>query len=283
MFIFKQVEQCKQYLNHQKNLGRTISFVPTMGALHQGHMALIRYAKTISDITVCSIFVNPTQFNDPNDLVAYPNTPVEDRRMLIHESCDVLFAPDVSQVYLEGEAAYQLDVDLGSLTQVLEGEHRPGHFEGMMQVVNRLLEIVEPNYLIMGDKDYQQKTIVDAMIDALKLNVELKTVPIVREADGLARSSRNVRISQEHREIAPKIYEILSGLKEDLLSGSDILESMKKSKNQLKQLGFNVEYLELVDGKDLTTISDIQWVQSAVLLIAAWLGDVRLIDKLTVK
>lgn len=281
MFLYHTLSELQQYLNSRRRLGETIGFAPTMGALHSGHLDLIRHSKAHNACTVCSIFVNPTQFNDPKDLEKYPRTPEKDLAMLESVGTEVVFMPPVEEIYPPGlETTLQLE--LGQLDKVMEGAFRPGHFQGMAQVVKRLLDIVQPDRLYMGQKDFQQFSIVGHMIRQLNLPVELVMVPTVREADGLAMSSRNVRLSDAQRAAAPVIYQALSWAKTQL-GALPIAEIEKEAMQRLNLPEFRPEYFQIVDGRTLMLIvepAEHEWI---VACVASWVGEVRLIDNLELK
>ncbi|MBK7468615.1 MAG: pantoate--beta-alanine ligase [Saprospiraceae bacterium] len=215
MQTINTVLELQQTILNLKKQGKKISFIPTMGALHKGHTSLIKIGKKHADITIASIFINPTQFNNPDDLKKYPRMLDNDKLLLEKKSCDILFTPSIEEIYPKNLET-KVNIDLNELEKPMEGEFRPGHFEGMMQVVKRLLDIVMPDYLIMGQKDFQQFTIVAYMIKVLKIPVELIVAPTLREKDGLAMSSRNMRLSPKMRAISPIIYQELVKAKEDL-------------------------------------------------------------------
>ena len=278
MFVFKTVSELQQYLNSRRANGEQIGFAPTMGALHLGHLDLMRHSKAQNACTVCSIFVNPTQFNDPKDLEKYPRTPEKDLAMLESVGTEVVFMPAVEEIYPPGlDLALQLD--LNPLDQVMEGAFRPGHFQGMAQVVKRLLDIVQPDRLYMGQKDFQQFSIVGYLIQKMQLPVELVMVPTVRESDGLAMSSRNVRLSPEQRQAAPIIYRTLEWAKSQL--GLQAIAEIETAALQCLSLPeFRPEYFQIVDGKTLQPIinpTEHDWI---VACVASWVGEVRLIDNL---
>ncbi|PHN03315.1 pantoate--beta-alanine ligase [Flavilitoribacter nigricans] len=281
MYLFQRSEDLQNWLQTVRGHNRKIGFVPTMGALHAGHLSLIDQSAAANTFTVCSIFVNPTQFNDHTDLEKYPRTPARDIELLVNSGCDALFLPAVGEVYPEGLDT-GVDVSLGQLAEVMEGAFRPGHFAGVMQVVHRLLQLVLPDRLYMGQKDFQQQAIIQEMIRQLELPVELVMADIVREADGLAMSSRNVRLSPEFRSKAPLIHEILSQIKQDSEERS-VAEWKTWAHNQLEQAGFRPEYLEIVDGKTLQPVSSFKESKYIVACVAAWAGDVRLIDNVIVR
>lgn len=282
MFIFRQSDQVHSYIQSLINRNRTIAFVPTMGALHEGHMALIEQAKSKAEIVVCSIFVNPTQFNDPKDYRHYPNRAMEDKRMLEAKNCDVLFMPEVEEVYPRGEENYRLNIEMGSLVRLWEGAHRPGHFAGMMQVVKRLLDLIPAEFLVMGQKDYQQLAIVRRMIEELDISTELVGVPIVREKDGLASSSRNLRIDPDLRPQANTIYHCLKLAKKNW-PVKTVQEIEREAVENLVNHGLRPEYFSLVNGTTLEPIHEKDPAESVVALVAAWLGKVRLIDNMIIK
>ena len=276
MRIFTHTESIMAWLAQQRAEGKSIGFVPTMGALHEGHLTLIRRSKDENDITVCSLFVNPSQFDDSEDLQKYPRNHDVDMGMLVKEGCDVTFLPTVLEVYPLGLDT-KVDVELDGLDRQLEGEFRHGHFDGMMEVVHRLLQITQPHRLYVGQKDFQQHTIVKKMLTALDINIELIVCPIVREADGLALSSRNARLTPNFRAKAAQINKTLDELKKARQSGTiDELKSM--AFNQLKQAGLRPEYVEICDVKTLKPAKSWNEDKQYVALVAAWAGDVRLID-----
>lgn len=279
MFLFKRPRALDQFL--RKHAHRRIGFVPTMGALHEGHVSLVEQAKADNGLVVCSIFVNPTQFNQASDLDKYPRTIANDMQMLLEVGCDVLFLPDVSDIYPKDKRVEVPKIGLGSLEQVLEAAFRPGHFEGMLQVVNRLLEIVKPNSLYMGQKDYQQFRIVESMLDQTKSSVKLLSCPIVRECDGLAMSSRNARLSPALRKQAPKVYQTLNRAAEQIRQGEAPADVCARALEYFSaQPDFKPEYFELVDGISLKSVESIQGIYRPILLTAVWVGDTRIIDNL---
>ena len=281
MLIFKKVADLQGWLDAERAAGRSVGFAPTMGALHDGHLDLVRMAKRECDRAVASIFVNPTQFNDPKDLEKYPRTPEKDAALLLSAGCDALFMPPVAEVYPPG-ADVTIRLDFGQLDKVMEGVFRPGHFAGMATVVNRLLDIVRPQRLYMGQKDFQQLSIVRDMLSQLNSPIELVMCPTRREPDGLAMSSRNLRLTPEMRAAAPAIYQTLQWAKEAFQSRSAAVvqaEAMKK----LEGAGLKPEYFDIVDGISLLPVA--QWADSnfVVACVAAFAGEVRLIDNLVLK
>jgi pantoate--beta-alanine ligase len=278
MFVFKTVSELQQYLNSRRANGEQIGFAPTMGALHLGHLDLMRHSKAQNACTVCSIFVNPTQFNDPKDLEKYPRTPEKDLAMLESVGTEVVFMPTVEEIYPPG-LDLTLQLNLNPLDQVMEGAFRPGHFQGMAQVVKRLLDIVQPDRLYMGQKDFQQFSIVGYLIQQMQLPVELVMVPTVRESDGLAMSSRNVRLNPAQRQAAPIIYQTLEWAKSQLWLRA-IAEIETEALQHLSLPDFRPEYFQIVDGKTLQPITNPTEHDWIVACVASWVGEVRLIDNL---
>lgn len=248
-----------------------------MGALHEGHLSLLEASKAAAHVTVCSVFVNPTQFNESSDLEHYPRTPGRDIELLHKAGCDALFMPEVSEIYPEDEEVPVPEVKLGHLAQVMEGAHRPGHFEGVMQVVLRLLSLVEPDFLFMGRKDYQQLTIIREMIRQLGLNVDLVGCPTLRAPDGLAISSRNVRLSAEDRIRALAISRTLKQAREWTATMTPA-EIQDKGLAALRDAGLAPEYFTLADANNLQLVTAFQEGQEVVACVAARAGAVRLID-----
>ena len=282
MLLFKQVAGLQSWLENERRAGKTVGFVPTMGALHSGHLSLVEASRIDCDRTVVSIFVNPTQFNDPKDLEKYPRMPEKDIALLDGAGCDALFMPPVEEVYPPGQdVAVQLD--FGQLDKVMEGEFRPGHFAGMATVVNRLLEIVGPQRLYMGQKDFQQLTIVRDMLRQLGSKVELIRCPTSREADGLAMSSRNLRLSPEQRAAAPEIYRSMQAAKSALEAGESAAAVQAQALERLRAAGLEPEYFDIVDGDSLLPVATLSAGNFVVVCVAAWAGTVRLIDNLVVK
>ncbi len=280
MLLFKTVSDLQTYLSSQKKLGKTIGFAPTMGALHQGHLSLIDLANADCDISITSIFVNPTQFNDPKDLEKYPRTEAKDITLLLKAKCNVLFMPAVSEIY-PSDAEQQDRLDFGDLALVMEGAFRPGHFDGMAQVVRRLLDIVKPDKLYMGQKDFQQFNIVQNMLKQLHSDTQIVMCPIIRESDGLAMSSRNVRLPKELREKAPIIYQTLQWVREQKTKLPPSIIA-KQGLEKLNLPDFKPEYLEIVDGYTLQPIDRFEDHTFVVACVATWLGDIRLIDNIVI-
>lgn len=261
-----------------RQAGSTVGFVPTMGALHEGHAALVRQSNAETDCTVCSVFVNPAQFNDPADLERYPRLPERDVELLVKNGCGVLFLPGPEEVYPPGEP-FVKEYDLGHLDQVMEGAHRPGHFQGVARVMERLLAIVEPDRLFMGEKDFQQCAVVQHLLQQTGSPVALVRCPTVREADGLALSSRNLLLSEQERRVAPGIYQALLQARKRYLT-TPPREVERLALQQLADAGFFPEYFQIVDGNTLRPVDESKRSRFTVACTAARLGRVRLIDNI---
>ena len=258
--------------------GKTIGFVPTMGALHNGHLELIRAAGSQNDVTVCSIFVNPTQFNNAEDFRLYPRIEQEDALKLEAAQCDILFLPAAETMYPK---AAKTNFNFGELETVMEGAHRPGHFNGVALIVSKLFHVIQPHKAYFGQKDLQQYAIIKQLVTDLNFNLELVCFPIVREADGLAMSSRNRRLTEKQREIAPQLYKALQ-LAEKMLQENARVSVVKSAvTNYLKQFPeIRLEYFEIADAETLQTLPEDGSKHEAALCIAAFLGEIRLIDNL---
>lgn len=266
-----------EYLDGLRKGNKTIGFVPTMGALHQGHLSLIAIAQQHCDVVVCSIFVNPTQFNDPKDLEKYPRPIQSDIQKLEQAGCDILFNPEVNEMYAGNE---QWHLDLGELEHLLEGKFRPGHYQGVTQVVYKLFNIVKPDVTFFGQKDYQQFLVIQKMVNMLNLPVKLVMCPILREPDGLAMSSRNIHLSAEDRQHALVLSKTLKWLKESFSpAATDTLQKEGAAMISAEQ-GVNLEYFEVVDGRDLRPAN--RNSRPVVALVAAKVGATRLIDNIIV-
>ena len=282
MVIFKKVSDISLYIKRQKSTGAKVGFIPTMGALHTGHLSLVRAAKDACGIAVCSIFVNPTQFNDAEDLKKYPVTTEADIELLLGVGCDVLFLPSRDEIYPNGAAA-AATFDFGYLDTVLEGAQRPGHFKGVGQVVSRLLEIVQPDALFLGAKDFQQCKVIQSLLGkmggSLDVVPELVVCPTLREADGLAMSSRNRRLSEPQRAVAGNIYRCLVSIQAK--QGDAPFEILRKEcRDILLSKGFEPEYIALADYDTLQLLDEFDSNRKMVVLMAASLGGVRLIDNM---
>ncbi len=277
MIIFTKIEQLHPYLEAQRKQNKNIGFVPTMGALHQGHISLIKQSKNSCDITVCSIFVNPTQFNDKNDLARYPRMPEKDTDLLKNGDCDVLFLPSINEIYPQKNTS---NFDFGYLDKILEGEHRPGHFNGVAQVVKRFFEIIQPHKAFFGSKDYQQVMVVKALVKQMNSKIEIIACPILREADGLAMSSRNALLSEDERQIASIIPKLMMQAK--MTVNKNGIEAAKaiviKQLSELKQV--KLDYYEICSANTLCALDDFHKNEKAISLIAVFVGKIRLIDNL---
>lgn len=276
MILFKQAKALTAYLTEQIENKRTIGFVPTMGALHDGHFSLLQQARNETQLTVCSIFVNPTQFNNPDDYKKYPVTIEKDMELLIQHGCDVLFFPSVEEIYPAGYTPKTYD--LGELETVLEGKFRPGHFQGVCQVVDRLLDIISPSRLYLGQKDFQQCQVIQRLLLLTgRTSIQLRIAPTVRERDGLAMSSRNLRLNKAQRALAPALYAELSRSKEEIQT-KPLAYIKELSVRHLSEKGFRVDYFEIADARTLAPATDM--AKPLVALVAAFLDDIRLIDNL---
>jgi len=263
-----------------KGDGKSIGFVPTMGALHSGHLSLIEEAKKQTDIIIVSIFVNPNQFNDPKDLEKYPRDIEKDVEKLIEVGCDILFSPTVEDIYPEED---NRQFDFGLIDKVMEGKHRPGHFNGVAQVVSRLFNIVNPDKAFFGMKDFQQIAIINEMVKQLKFNIEIVECPTIRELDGLAMSSRNLLLDDERRKIAPIIAQSLNESRKfaEKYSIKETIEYVESKINANELL--DVEYFEIVDGNSLQAVNSWDDADYIVGAIAVFAGEVRLIDNVVYK
>lgn len=278
MKVISSAQEMTAFSERMRDSNRPIGFVPTMGALHSGHASLVKASTTSNDVTVVSVFVNPTQFNEASDLEKYPRTYDADFKLLSDLGVDVMFYPSVDEVYPEKESkTYELD----GLDALMEGPNRPGHFNGVVQVVSRLFDIVKPHKVYFGQKDFQQLAILSYMTKKLGYGIDVIGCPTIREENGLAMSSRNVRLSEKDKNIAQVIYRTLVGLKDDLQK-IDFLEARDKALSELSKFdSVELEYLELVEPDNLkratTSSKEIQ------ACIAAWISGVRLIDNMRVK
>lgn len=277
MILFKVTETLQQYFNKLQNKNCKIGFVPTMGALHEGHLSLIKESRKACDITVCSIFVNPTQFNDKKDFEKYPVTIDSDIFLLETNHTDILFLPSVDEIYAEGINKLQ-HFDIGYLENILEGKYRPGHFQGVCNVVFRLLKIVNPNTIFLGRKDYQQYLILKKMMEQFYPAINVKAVEIAREANGLAMSSRNMRLSTNAREKAAALNRALKFIQENFgKKPVDLL--IQQAKDIILENGFEkINYVEICDAASLLPVKGDAGNKQLIALAAAFIEDVRLID-----
>ena len=274
MEIFKTQKDLELYLDSLRLEGKKIALVPTMGGLHDGHLSLVDKAKSLSEIVVVSIFVNPTQFARGEDFDDYPNTFEADKLLLESKNVDALFLPSKEEIYPHGTAS---DYKVGAIGQILCGAFRPTHFDGVAQVVKRFFEIVKPNLAVFGEKDFQQLLIIKTLVNNLSLNLKIESIPTQREDDGLAMSTRNQYLSDLDRERAPHFYSVLCYARDSILRGNSLPEAKKDA---IKRLGksFEVEYLEVLDANNLTQIET--KTTEIIIISAIRFGGTRLIDNL---
>lgn len=277
MRIFEKRLETTSFIEELKKEGKTVGFVPTMGALHKAHLDLVKRSIDENDYTAVSIFVNPIQFNNREDLEKYPRTLEGDIEKLKSVGCDLLFNPTVEEMYPE---AVTVKYSFGNLDKVLEGKFRPGHFHGVAVVVQKLFEIVIPNRAYFGRKDYQQLKVVQALVNQQNIPVEVVPCPTTREPDGLAMSSRNVHLSKTERQLAPFIYETLKEVKKKSFT-LPVEEIRRWAVKQFESRGvFKLEYFELVDEESFMPVDEMKKGNKYVACVAAWLGNVRLIDNI---
>lgn len=279
MKVLNYIAEVHDFVKEARNQGLKVGFVPTMGALHEGHISLIKRAKNENDVVIASIFVNPIQFNNPTDLEKYPRTPEADIKKLEDAACDAAFMPSVEEMYPEKN---EKTFDFGDLERVMEGACRPGHFNGVAVVVSKLFEIVTPDKAYFGEKDFQQLAIIKKMVDDLGSDVEIVPCPIIRESDGLAMSSRNVRLNAEERAIAPKIYAVLNDASSQLnaMSPKEMKEYALAKYADIQE--FEVEYVEIADEQNLKSLNEWNDSTHARIFVALQLGPVRLIDNVRI-
>jgi pantoate--beta-alanine ligase len=280
MILFNKSAEITAYIKRLQDRGKKIGFVPTMGALHEGHLSLVEASRNSNDHTVCSIFINPTQFNDPKDFTKYPVTIEKDIEFLVNAETDMLFLPGVHEVYPDGTGDLK-QYDLGYLENILEGKYRPGHFQGVCQVMRRLLEIIHPDNLFMGQKDYQQCMVVKKLLEIMHSDTVLHTCPTLREPEGLAMSSRNQRLNPEERKRALAISGVLQNLKNGLKKGN-LQHLLGAGLSTLQKSDFKVDYLEIADAETLEPVIHWDGRQKLVVLAAAFLNEVRLIDNMII-
>ena len=276
MKVYNKISELQEHISKLKSEGKTVGFIPTMGALHYGHISLVSLGMRQCDVTVVSVFVNPTQFNNPDDLLKYPRTLESDVALLSSINCDIVFAPTVEEMYPKNRKAIQLD--LGNLANLMEGKFRPGHFDGVVDVVSRLFEIVNPTKAFFGLKDFQQVSVIRFMTSKLNFPVEIIACPTLRETSGLAMSSRNMRLSETEKEDALHIYKSLL-LAKELSASNSPLEVKEKAIEFFETGKLKLEYLEIVDPITLESLTS-EWVAGATACIVAYCGEVRLIDNL---
>jgi pantoate--beta-alanine ligase len=281
MIIFKHSSELNNYLEKFAKSSKFIGFVPTMGALHDGHLSLLTKSKEFSQLTVCSIFVNPVQFNNPEDFRKYPKTIEKDILLLEEHGCDILFIPTEKEIYPD-ESSKKKYYNLGHLEKILEGKYRPGHFQGVSLIVDKLLSIVIPDFIFIGQKDFQQCLIIERLIELSNRKTKVVICPILRESSGLAMSSRNLRLNIEEKKIAAELHSSLVFIKDNLTPYN--FSTLKKNAiSKLQSKGFKVEYLEMAERSTLEIVNKSGNADELVILTAAFLNDVRLIDNLLIK
>ncbi|EJO3562231.1 pantoate--beta-alanine ligase [Escherichia coli] len=276
MLIIETLPLLRQQIRRLRMEGKRVALVPTMGNLHDGHMKLVDEAKARADVVVVSIFVNPMQFDRPEDLARYPRTLQEDCEKLNKRKVDLVFAPSVKEIYPNGTETHTY-VDVPCLSTMLEGASRPGHFRGVSTIVSKLFNLVQPDIACFGEKDFQQLSLIRKMVADMGFDIEIVGVPIMRAKDGLALSSRNGYLTAEQRKIAPGLYKVLSSIADKLQAGErDLDEIIAIAGQELNEKGFRADDIQIRDADTLLEVSETS--KRAVILVAAWLGDARLID-----
>ncbi|EFA9195882.1 TPA: pantoate--beta-alanine ligase [Escherichia coli] len=276
MLIIETLPLLRQQIRRLRMEGKRVALVPTMGNLHDGHMKLVDEAKARADVVVVSIFVNPMQFDRPEDLARYPRTLQEDCEKLNKRKVDLVFAPSVKEIYPNGTETHTY-VDVPGLSTMLEGASRPGHFRGVSTIVSKLFNLVQPDIACFGEKDFQQLALIRKMVADMGFDIEIVGVPIMRAKDGLALSSRNGYLTAEQRKIAPGLYKVLSSIADKLQAGErDLNEIITIAGQELNEKGFRADDIQIRDADTLLEVSETS--KRAVILVAAWLGDARLID-----
>ena len=283
MKIINKTYDLQAIIEQFKNDGKSIGLVPTMGALHKGHLSLVKNSISNNDITVVSIFVNPTQFNNPNDLASYPRTVDKDLELLQTIGCDIVFAPEADDIYSKSETDSRFEFDFEGLDKVMEGKFRPGHFNGVVQIVSKLFDLVRPNRAYFGEKDFQQLAIIRLMTKRYNLPIEIVPCPIVREDSGLALSSRNSLLKDNEKQVASHIYAVLNESRQ-FVPQTDVEELKQCAIAAIEQKPeLKVEYFDIVDGHTLKSI--VKWDESDYIVgcITVFCGNVRLIDNICYK
>ena len=276
MLIIETLPLLRQQIRRLRMEGKRVALVPTMGNLHDGHMKLVDEAKARADVVVVSIFVNPMQFDRPEDLARYPRTLQEDCEKLNKRKVDLVFAPSVKEIYPNGTETHTY-VDVPGLSTMLEGASRPGHFRGVSTIVSKLFNLVQPDIACFGEKDFQQLALIRKMVADMGFDIEIVGVPIMRAKDGLALSSRNGYLTAEQRKIAPGLYKVLSSIADKLQAGErDLDEIITIAGQELNEKGFRADDIQIRDADTLLEVFETS--KRAVILVAAWLGDARLID-----
>ncbi|EAQ4628864.1 pantoate--beta-alanine ligase [Salmonella enterica] len=295
MLIIETLPLLRQHIRRLRQEGKRVALVPTMGNLHDGHMKLVDEAKARADVVIVSIFVNPMQFDRPDDLVRYPRTLQEDCEKLNKRKVDYVFAPAVEEIYpqgLEGQTYVdvpglstmlegQTYVDVPGLSTMLEGASRPGHFRGVSTIVSKLFNLIQPDIACFGEKDFQQLALIRKMVADMSYDIEIVGVPIIRAKDGLALSSRNAYLTAEQRKIAPGLYNVMNSIAEKLIAGNrELQEIIAIAEQELNEKGFRADDIQIRDADTLQELTETS--KRAVILAAAWLGQARLIDNQSV-
>ncbi|EAA7107800.1 pantoate--beta-alanine ligase [Salmonella enterica subsp. enterica serovar Ouagadougou] len=280
MLIIETLPLLRQHIRRLRQEGKRVALVPTMGNLHDGHMKLVDEAKARADVVIVSIFVNPMQFDRPDDLVRYPRTLQEDCEKLNKRKVDYVFAPAVEEIYPQGLEG-QTYVDVPGLSTMLEGASRPGHFRGVSTIVSKLFNLIQPDIACFGEKDFQQLALIRKMVADMSYDIEIVGVPIIRAKDGLALSSRNAYLTAEQRKIAPGLYNVINSIAEKLIAGNrELQEIIAIAEQELNEKGFRADDIQIRDADTLQELTETS--KRAVILAAAWLGQARLIDNQSV-
>ncbi|EBP9774815.1 pantoate--beta-alanine ligase [Salmonella enterica] len=280
MLIIETLPLLRQHIRRLRQEGKRVALVPTMGNLHDGHMKLVDEAKARADVVIVSIFVNPMQFDRPDDLVRYPRTLQEDCEKLNKRKVDYVFAPAVEEIYPQGLEG-QTYVDVPGLSTMLEGASRPGHFRGVSTIVSKLFNLIQPDIACFGEKDFQQLALIRKMVADMSYDIEIVGVPIIRAKDGLALSSRNGYLTAEQRKIAPDLHNVMNSIAEKLIAGNrELQEIIAIAEQELNEKGFRADDIQIRDADTLQELTETS--KRAVILAAAWLGQARLIDNQSV-
>ncbi|MEP5363880.1 MAG: pantoate--beta-alanine ligase [Reichenbachiella sp.] len=282
MEIIDSIVELRHYLDSKRAERMSIGLVPTMGALHEGHAELVKESVRSCDLTACSIFVNPTQFNNPDDLLKYPKQLEKDLELLTMVGCDVVFIPSVDEMYPDQEKT--ITINFGQLENLLEGAFRPGHFSGVGVVVSKLLNVVQPDLAFFGQKDLQQLAVIRKLVKDLNIQSKIVSVPTVREKSGLAMSSRNLRLSEREAVVAANLYRVIDSVKTKILAGEQVLSGLTSAKVELEKIeGIELEYLDIVNSDTMSKVEELSEALNISICIAAYVGGVRLIDNLYIK
>lgn len=281
MICIRSINALRLHIADEKRTSKTIGFVPTMGALHEGHISLIKQAKAENAVCIASIFVNPLQFNNAEDFKKYPIQQDIDIALMEKAGCDVLFMPDVEEFY---PTQPKMSIDIGLLDRVLEGAHRPGHFSGVAIVVSKLFHVVSPDKAYFGQKDLQQVAVINQLVNELNFPIEIIACPIIREPNGLAMSSRNMRLSDSGKTVASNLFKAISLMEAQVKAGEKsaaaLVSTGKSYLSEFKEI--EIEYLEVVNGNSLESVTEIQGLSKVAICIAAHIEGVRLIDNLVI-